>query len=314
MKDISQNTESKPKGLPPRDSPDAKQEEKVSLEVRKLREEIKSLQKKNRWETIAQLMPIMATILGVAGLFLTVFQFESQRASEQRKDRVTREVDQRAKFQNQIRTDIDEVLKFTRDEKQTVSRVAFLLEDIKTVMGSYVNESQKVADIFPGYERRLTESLLLLVRDDCDFTKNPRDVGLANVVLGRWDDYSNYLREEPGKLHYILYAYTRALQSLRDQNPGYFENMRLDKERNVYIVSREYERQTNEPILYNRFIDIADGFKKHLELLGKGSLSEEAERIKGNSIRAFQAALCNRTITEHILGTSFPGEPCGVSR
>jgi hypothetical protein len=284
-----------------------KQGEKLDLEI-------KSLRKKNRWEPVAQLMPIIATLLGIAGFFFTVVQFQSQRSDEQQKDRISREVEQRSRFQNQIRTDIDEILRSAHDERQTVSSVAFLLEDMKTVLKSNVNESRKVSDVYPEYERSLTKSLVILVRDDYDFTKNPRDVDLANIIIYRWDDYSKYLEGESPKLNYILYEYTRALQSLRDQNPGYLEGLKLNEERTRYIPSPKYDRKRNGYVLYNHFISIVDGFKRHIEILGTENLSEEAREVKANNFRLFEAALCNRTISKYILGPDFTDQPCGDGR
>lgn|GEM_PF-2750409 len=294
--------------------PSAKEMAKSDLELAKLKLEIESLKKKNRWEIIAQFLPLIATTLAVAGFFLTILQFESRRTAErtqavveQQKERLTREIDQTTRLQNQIRTDIDEILRFTRDEQQTVARVSFLLEDMKTVMESKVNEKDKVSDIFPQYERRLTKSLVIMVRDDCDFSKNPRDVGLANIVIDRWDDYSIYLKGEPQKLDYILYEYIRALESLRDQNPGYLEGMQLD---DGFKPSREYAKEKTEPILYNHFIDILDGFREHIALLGTDNLSEEAGKLKKKHLDKLQSALRNQTISNYIICTYFPEQPC----
>jgi hypothetical protein len=226
------------------------------------------------------------------------------------------EVDQRTRVQNQIRADIDEILQFTRNERQTISRVSFLLEDMKTVlesnliqtqMGSNVSETKKVDEIYPEYKRKLTESLIIMIKDDCDFTKRPRDVGLANTVVRHWDDYSVYFKNDPKQVEWILYAYIRALQSLRDENPGYLEGMKVE---DGYKPSRKYERQENEPILYSRLIDILDGFENHIEILGKENMSDEATRLKRESLEEFEATLCNPAMSKYILGADFTGQPC----
>ena len=74
-------------------------------------------------------------------------------------------------MQNQIRTDIDEILRSAHDETEATARVLFLLEDIKTVMNSKVNETEIFSDKFHNYERSVTESLAILVRDDYDFQR-----------------------------------------------------------------------------------------------------------------------------------------------
>lgn len=274
---------------------------KANMEEEKLRLEIASLRKRNKWWA----QPILGVLVGVVGIYLTFVQFETQQdrlITEQQEARKKREVDQWNRSQDQIRKDIDEILGFPHDQSQSVARVSFLLEDIKTDLDSYVGEKQRVSDLFPKYERSLTKRLVSLVKDDCDFSRNARDIVFANTVIARWDDYSDYLKEESDKLNYILYKYIAALQGLRDQNPGYFEDMKFDKSRNEYIVSRKYERQKDESILYDRFIRISEGFKMHLQAFGKENLSETARNFKENNLRGFQEALGNRSISEHILG------------
>lgn len=276
-------------------------------QLEKLILEIENLRKDSKWKPVAYFMPIIATLLGVAGFFFSVVTFESQRKIEQQKDRITREVDQKTRFQNQIRTDIDELFTFTRDNRQSVASVSYLLEDMKIVLGSQINQRQSVSDIFPEYRRSLTESLVILIRDDCDFSKNPRDVGLANMVLRHWDDYSDYLKNEPRKLDYILYKYARALQGIRDQMPGYIDSLKITKE-GEYKVDRKYEIKENESVIYGHFIDLVDGFREHIKIFEKGKLTDEVKGLEENNRRRFQAALCNKTISEHIIGTYFPDQ------
>jgi hypothetical protein len=283
---------------PPGDLLSATQVEKLNLEIENLR-------KKNKWEALAQFIPVIATFIGVVGFFFTVYQFQSQRGVEAKKDRISREADLRTRLQNQVRNDIDEILRSVRNQTQTVSRIKFLLDDVATVMESSVrqgDQDEKMGDIFREYEEKLTASLVILVRDDCDFTDNPRDVDLANAVIQYWDKYSDYLKEDLQKLDWILYKYARALQSLHDKNPGFFEHLTLNKETKEYEVSPPYLGQKNEPVLYGHFIAIADGFKFHIVLLDKQNSGEEVKRVRKVNLRRFQDALANRDISEYILG------------
>ena len=276
--------------------------QKESLEVDKLRLELGILRHKVRWETIAHSLPILAMLLSVAGLVFAVVQFRSG----QENDRMTREVDQRAKFQNQIRGDIDEILRFTRDDKQTVSRVSFLIDDIKTVLQSKVNERQMVSEIFPEYEQRFTENLVFLVVHDCDFTKGPRDVQLANMIVLRWQNYSEYLKREPKTLSYVLYAYTRALQNLRDQNPDYVEGLTVQGQ-DDYKPSQRYETRKDEAVLYSYFWDIVGGFKMHIRILGTDPLDQEVKNIRDGSLLEFKKTLRNQPLSERLLNDILAG-------
>src|SRR5438132_9393576 len=89
---------------------------------RKLDLEIDNLEIKNKWEPRGQLMPIAATLLAIAGFLFTVIQFQCGRASEQQKDRTSREAEQQkdrnlraaeqlARCQNQLRMDSDELIR-----------------------------------------------------------------------------------------------------------------------------------------------------------------------------------------------------------
>src|SRR6185503_10199667 len=94
---------------------------------KKLELEIENLRKRNRWELWAQFLPM---VIAVVGFLVAIYQFQSQRGDEQQKDRKGREIERTARFQNQIRTDIDEVLRSAHDDQRAVARVAFLLDDI----------------------------------------------------------------------------------------------------------------------------------------------------------------------------------------
>jgi hypothetical protein len=275
----------------------------AAIQRRKLELEVENLRKKNRWELWAQFLPM---VIAVVGFSIAIYQFQSQRGD----DRRGREIERTARFQNQVRADVDEILRSAHDEHRAGSRMAFLLDDIKAVLKSDVDESHTFANVFPEYERSVTQSLVLLVRDDYDFTKNPRDVDSAFVITSHWNDYSKYLKGEPDKLHYILFEYTKALQGVHEQSPGYFESITLSEDGTKFVPSPRYDKGENGYVLYNRFIAIKDGFLRHLEMLGNGNLSEVEKDVRSNSISLFESKLCNPTIAKNIFGPDFTDEPC----
>lgn len=301
-------------------SPEAQLAEK---NAEKLNLEIESLRIQNR--RLSRATPIIATCLAIFGFLFTVIQFQCGRKSEQQKDRASREAEQQkdrnlrtaeqfSRCHSQLRLDSDELIKSAHDKGQTTSRVFFLLEDVKGALSCRVNETQKLSNFFPNYERALTESLVIMVRDDYDFANSPRDVALANAIADRWTDYATYLKTEDRALDYILYKYTRALQDLRDQNPGYIECLEVDKATNQVTVCREFEKRKNEAALYNSFVDLVAGFKAHAEMLGTENLSEADEKRKNKILLDFQEAICKQTISEHYLGVFLPGGTCEPNR
>jgi hypothetical protein len=287
--------------------------------VQKLNLEIETLRIQNRRSSRA--IPIVATCLAILGFFFTVIQFQCGRRSEQEKERASREAAQQrdrsiraaeqfSRCHSQLREDTDELIKSVHDKGQTAARVFFLLEDVKGALSCRVNETQKLSDFFPNYQRGLTESLVVMVRDDYDFTNNPKEVALTNAIANRWTDYADYLASQPRTLDYILYKYTRALQDLRDQNRGYITCLEIDKPTNQVTVCREFETRKNEAALYNYFSDLVAGFKDHVEMLGSGNLDEAAQKRKDKILLDFQESICKKTISEHYLGTYLPGGTC----
>lgn len=279
-------------------------------QVEKLELEIASLSEKKNWDNLTQLMPIIATLMGVFGFAFTVFVFASQYRMQQEKDRTSRELELKAKLQNQIRSDTDELLRFTGDQKLTVARAVFLLRDMDTVLSTKLNNGKTVADEFEGYRRSLTTSLMILVRDDCDFNNNPKDVGLADAIAVNWTDYSTFLREDKdfNELDHILFKYIKALRRFRTTHPGYLESISLKDD--AYEVGAKYRQQNDEQPRYTHFIDLRDGIMKHLGFLDGANPAEKANFIKKAYIEDFEAALCNPIIAKDLLGKDFTNKAC----
>jgi hypothetical protein len=317
VSDANQQTNTNETALASNDQSAAKHEDQLlAKQADKLDLEIKNLQKRNRWDK-----PIIATLLGVVGFFFTVFQFQCNRNGEFEKDRnsrrdaqvkelASREAELMTRLQNQFRMDIDEILHSAQNERQTTARFLFLLDDMKTVLQSKVNETQTFSDVFRNREREVTEELAILVRDDYDFSNNPIDVSRANALREHWCDYSVYLRSEPRKLDYILFKYTQALQNLRDRNPGYLECLTLDQETKQVRACRDYEMQKNEHVLYDHFATIVAGFTEHIEIFGQGVLKEADQKRKNKVLLDFQEAMCNQAVSTHFLGIYLPGGTC----
>jgi hypothetical protein len=273
-----------------------KQRDKLDLEI-------KNLEKKNKWEFVTQFIPVIATLMGVAGFFFTVFVFQAQQRAEQTKDRISREVEQTTRLQTQIRADCDEILRSTGKQGQRGSRIVFLLEEMKTLLGFKLDD-KKMADTLSGYEQSLTESLVVLIRDDCDFTK-PQDVQLADTIVAYWSDYTRYLREEPGqpdKLNYILFKYTSALRRLSDKNPGYLQNVTPTADGDAVEVAARFDKRPGAEALYGLLLDIVEGFKLHLEILDKAVAIDAAKKIKQMQLEEFKSALNNPELAEYLLG------------
>jgi hypothetical protein len=292
--------------------------------VEKLRRKTKRLRKRKRCKTLAMLMPIITTLVGVAGFFFTVYVFEKQRTAQEEKDRTSRELERRTALKNQISSETDEILRFTGDPKLTVARVAFLLANIQTTLDSPINrtpldpaenECKKLADVLPKYKDSLTLSLVTMVKNDCDFTRHSRDVELADAVVYYWDDYSTYLTKESKDfdgLDYILWQYIKALESLNDQHPGYLKSFYVKDDR--LERHRKYsQRVSNDDSIYSHFMDITEGFKAHLQILCKENLGEKARNVRKIRLGEFRTDLSNPGLVNNLLESEVNDTNCDPS-
>jgi hypothetical protein len=284
--------------------------EKLVRETQKLDLEIVNLRKKNNWESFSPLIPLVASAVTVIGLLIGLYQFRSgQRLLQENALRAERQ-NRTTTFQNQLREDVDQIFAFPREKSLTLSRTAFLIEDLHTILDSNVDEQTKMRQqLDPNYERNISQNLAYLITYDTDFIKNARDVGFAAVALEHWKDYGVYMKTDLIKLNLVLYQYTRALRYLRDSSPRYFEDMTVDQESGEYVVQPKYEKQKDEEERYQRFLDIRDGFVDHLRLIADDT-SSEAREISGRNEKEFEGALCNPALSKAIFANRFSGEPC----
>ena len=281
-----------------------------SRQIDKLNLEIENLRKKNRWESLSPLVPFFASCVTVFALVIGFWQFQSQQSSLQDKAIREQQHERTTRLQIQLRSDVDEISRFTQDKSQTLSRVSFLLDDMNILIASAstVTDEQS-SQAFRRYERTLTKSLVEQIVNDADFMKSPRDVSFATTISRNWSDYRNYLREKEqlDTLDRILYRYVRALRHLRDTNAQYFKEVSYDKDKERYLLPKTSEKREGEENLHQHFRRILDGFREHLNLI---SDDPKAQKIKQQTLLAFGDALCIESIARHVLGTDFIHRHC----
>lgn len=269
-----------------------------AAQLEKLKIEIEDLRNKNGWEErLSRYIPLMTAVVAVAGLFLAILQFQGQQRSqqektitEQQKDRASRDLDRTLRVQSQIRTDTDQLLHFTNDPQQTLSRVSFLLDELSALTQQHVGESQEGSQIMSSSKDAVTRSLVKKIHYDCDFLKNPRDVYFATTVIDRWPDYAQYLSQSRRELDFILYKYVRAVRDLHDRNPSYFEKLAYDSSSGRYIVASE---GLNEEHQFQHYGDIVIGFMKHLSIFQNSDLMKK-------HVQDFKVALRNPALTKQL--------------
>lgn len=276
----------------PPNSSSAREAEKTDLEIQSLRKKAK-----RDWIRTATLL------VAALGLLFGVYQF----IIAQQTETALREAEEKLRFQSQLRSDVDEILRFPKEK--TVSRIAFLLEDLSTTLNSKASNGHVVSEMFPDYRRSFTKQLVYLISYDSDFIWGRKETELADIALSQWNDYGTFLKEDLVKLNAILYNHVRALRYLRDHNPGYFQNMTYESETDSYVVSPSYEQQDSEEERYQHFLDIRDSFLDHLKLIADDQ-RPDAKEIRERSRREFEGALCNPRVSEQVFGKDFSNQPC----
>ena len=139
-------------------------------------------------------------LIAVVGLLLGNIRFKNEQ-----------ELERKIKIQNQVCTDIDQLLQFTNNESQTLSKVLFLLEDLNSIIsyGNYKKEN-------------VTTILSEIILNDSDFD-NLKHVRFDSITIEHWPDYSEHLKKSPDLHDFIIYKYFQSLRHFHDKEPNYFE-------------------------------------------------------------------------------------------
>ena len=276
----------------------------AAAQLQKLKLEIEDLKSKGDWERwIAAYTPLFSILLALIGVLFGIYQFQrvqqiqhTQIMAQQEKDRLTRETDQAIRIQNQIRSDIEQILQFANDKQQTVSKVSFLLEDLKSYLEISADKLQTPgsADKVRDKTRSVTITLVKAVVDDCDF-KNHRDVNFAKALVDHWEDYRGYLyKEDRVSLEYILYMYEDAILDMYYKIPSATTSVRFYRNQSRYEYPKGY--QDVDASQESHFRDLIEGFDVHMMLL-------EDDEAKKRHIKQFQAATCNDDLTQDLFST-----------
>jgi hypothetical protein len=274
----------------------------AAAQLEKLKLEIEHLKKNNGWEKrIALYTPLLSILIAVGGFLFGIYQFQrvqqvqqNQIIDEQQKDRLAREADQAIRVQNQIRSDVDQILLFPSDKQQTISKVSFLLEDLKSYLELSADKLQTGAS--KNNKRSVSISLVNSVMNDCNFDQH-RDVNYAYTLISNWEDYGQYLKEEDSNsLQYILNMYKQALRNVYDKDPSVIRSVRYIVEDDAFLHPNGYGKLNTAQV--NHFHDIINGFDTYLDFL-------KDEKVKEKYLAYFQGAMCNSTLMEQYFGVKF---------
>ena len=260
-----------------------------AAQLEKLNLEILALKKKSPWrETLLQLLPAVTVFLALAGFFYGLYQ---SREAE-KKSRLAEHAGQMLKIQEQIRSDLEQIVQFPTDKKQTVSRVSFLLLDLDNLLKPNLSDAESIAKD----RRRISDLLAQLISDDTNLSER-RNVGFALTVAKRWGDYGEGLKANQNLLQNILSNHCDALEGLYKKAPEYFGQFKYTDQTRSEIDEPDVKPLPDAAIA-RHFEDIVGSYARHLELI-------QDPNSKQLAIKHFQVATCNRDLTQQEFGTSF---------
>ncbi len=305
-----------PAELPPQTAPKTKGEaelEKLELEIASLRrdEEFESetlAQRKQklyydtqsaRWQTsliyrlsqFAAIVTIFATLFGIYFTYNKLVTDRDNEFKQNQKDRIERTT---ARYRN----DLQELLQYPTDPKQTISRAAFLLRDLADVVDNGFDENdrpQKREEV--GF---LLTQLIKSAEFDLTLTRNSNFDRRA-IETSRF--YEDYLISHASDNRDILSKYKSALLTLHGQDPAYYEDLQVDpSDPTAFIESEVAKDQTK----FFQYAYLFHAYRKHVELFARNSVLPQPDpNLKKDLSLAFcwfWGATGNASLTKAIFG------------
>lgn len=229
----------------------------AAAELQKLKLEIKNLEAERRWLShVGRLIvPMMTAMVSVLGFWWGIHVFSSQ----QEKDRLTREAERVTLQRNQYRAGYEQLLQFSSNPNMTVAQALSLQKELNSLIDSIYDlnstddeaEKEKLKRDGEAEKAKVTDGILALVYNDCDFTQT-RNVQLDKAALRDWVGYKENLK---GGI--VLDRYLQALKDLQSKDPSYMPSIR---------GTERGDDQDPEP-LKDPYRSVIDGFICHYNLL-----------------------------------------------
>lgn len=276
-----------------------------SAQLLKTRLEIESLKKKNRWELYTQFAPFATVLVASIALAFGYLEFKVTQIAQQTQFLGAQQTEQRIRLQEQVRKDGDELLAFVRDEKETPVKVSFLFGLLNATVQSAAKND---ASFSREYARPLTKSLVDLITESTGFEKSPRNVAFAAKALDNWDDYKQYLLENPERFDEVLFEHTRAIRYIRDTYRPFYLQKLYYNETDRKVDLPVFENEKGEEARFQNCVDIWESFMRHVRFAEEAI--KNGKELNGldlqKDIRTFESALCNSQIAEKILDDDQP--------
>ncbi len=226
------------------------EQQRADAELTKLKLEIRALTRRKPWvENFVKIVPVVTTIIAVMGLGFTIWQaLQAQRQEHT------------SKLQSQVREDKEQILDFITNDKITPVRVAFLIDDLNSLIRQ-LDDSDA--------ERRVVTEQLMRVVWELPFDAR-RDFDFDTSAMRQWNDFRQFWKSYPDS-HRLFLArkYYPSLARLHLAQPPCLE--KLDYAEGVRVVSYANAGMACAEGVINASID---AFEEHLKLLKEANLTD----------------------------------------
>jgi hypothetical protein len=272
-------------------------------ELQKLNLEIEHLRNKSKWsDRIAPFTNLLSIIIAVFGFLFGIYQFQKQQQAmnqqlifEQEKHRLALDREHETKLQDQIRSDVEQLLQFPKEKDLTLSKVAFLLSDLKNGIENKYRGRADAATATKETVREISTMLSMAVVNECDFDED-RNVRFLAALMNQWIDYEDYLKEDTDEIEFLLDKYAEAINRIYKADPAVIRHVSYEADHEIF----NYVEGAGKLDYATRahFQALVMGFARAYDLL-KDKKASEWLAIK------FQASTCNPTLTKQLLEIEF---------
>lgn len=282
----------------------------AAAQLCKVKLEIASLKWQNSW--IGRLAQF-ATIITICATLVTIFATVFGLISERQKDRDLRTRELRERIATQYRSDIEQLLQYPTEDKQTITYVIFLLNDLEALIKT-TSELKELSqtDLESGIKQQelAIADLLSNLTTSTKFDYNqPRNVEFDLRCLDHWEAYKTILREQKTQNNVdIIGKYAAALETLYKEDPVYVGTVDLIS---PYVFQPASESKFTQN--YNKTIQFADlyfGFNEHVELLRERLRKSpgDEENVKNIELahQVFSESTHNQCLTQKIFHDLIP--------
>jgi hypothetical protein len=272
-------------------------------ELEKLQLEVQQLKNKSKWsDRFAPYISLLTVTITIGGFLFGVIQFNAQQELQRldaEKVRLNQERDTDAKLQDRFKSDVEKLLKFTRDQQLTPSQVNLTLNDLRECI-KLRTTSPASENTCPEKEfqmtREVSDALIEAFLYDCDLTEK-RHEDFLDVIFANWPDLELYINENSDSGNLLLEMHAVALAKLYKNNPKTIGGVSYDVDEDNFDFMDDKLDESDKDFFIALAGNYADIYK-----------AMNSARIKGGKetfAKDFEIATCNTVLTKQLLGIDF---------